>query len=244
MNREQRRAAEREIKRQTAKGGVALEALKQQQLDVPHLFLAYVQPGIVHEMWMMSVLGLIARSPGVYAIRPAGVQSGPLLSRARNLLVQSFLETDDQYLLFTDTDMVFKFEDVELLVAADAPIAGALYYSVAAGVDSGPWCTALVASEEDPDTYVPLTLPGPDAEEELPIADTIRVAGVGMGLTLIKREVIEALAPVKRLWPFAETDEERGYGEDITFCLRAAELGYETVVVPQARVGHIKEIVV
>ena len=248
LNREQRRAAERELKRQTARGGVPLATPEQR---VPHLFLAYVQPGIVHEMWMMSVLGLISRSPGIYAIRPAGVQSGPLLARARNLLVQSFLETDDEYLLFTDTDMVFKFEDVELLVAADAPIAGALYYSVAAGVDSGPWCTALVASSEDPDTYVPLELPEPSAPENFqgtrPVDEPLEpmeVAAVGMGLTLIRREVIEALAPVKRLWPFAETNEDRGYGEDVTFCLRAAEAGFKSVVVPQARVGHIKEIVV
>lgn len=239
MNREQRRAAERAIKHQTARGAVDLATVKQQ---VPKLFMAYVQPGIVHEMWMMSVLGLIARSPGKYQIRPAGVQSGPLLSRARNLLVQSFLETDDEYLLFTDTDMVFKFEDVNLLVEADAPIAGALYYSVAAGVDDGPWCTALVVSEEDPEQYVPLKLPEPDADDYP--TEPIQVAAVGMGLTLIKREVIEALTPIKRLWPFAETHEERGYGEDLTFCLRAAEYDYPSVVVPKARVGHIKEIVV
>ena len=246
MNREQRRAAEREIKRQTAKGGIPLatadaarEALQKQ---VPHLFLAYVHPGIVHEMWMMSVLSLIARSPGVFAIRPAGVHTGPLLSRARNTLVEAFLQSSDDYLLFTDTDMVFTFEDVKTLVETDAPIAGALYYSAATGI-ADPWCTALVPSDDDEDTFVPLVVPEPDAATNAP-AGPIEVACVGMGLTLIRREVVEALAPVRRLWPFAETVEERGYGEDLTFCLRAAEEGFKTVVVPAARVGHIKEIVV
>jgi hypothetical protein len=240
LNREQKRAAERDIRRRYAKDAVDLAAAR---AAAPKIFVAYCTSGLVHEMWMMSLLSFIARSPGKYQIRPAGVTTGPLLSRARNTLVESFLESEDDYMLFTDTDMVFAIEDVDALVASDAPIAGGLYFTAAPSGLQAPWCTALVPSE-DGSAYVPLVLPEPTPEDEsFTTPDPIEVSCVGMGLTLIKREVLEALAPAKKLWPFAETDEERGLGEDLTFCLRAAEKGFRTVVVPQARVGHIKMVV-
>jgi hypothetical protein len=229
LNREQRRQAERDMKRLLGAGAVDLAAAAAQ---VKRISLAYVHPGLVHELWMMSVLNFIARSPGKYAIRPMGVESGPLLARARNTLVGAFLDAGDDYLLFTDTDVVFNFADVELLVQADVPIAGALYFSAAPSSAGEPWCTALEAVGDE--GFKPL--------QDIP-SEPRTVDAVGMGLTLIRRDVLEALAPVKKLWPFAETDEERGFGEDVTFCLRAKEAGFETTLVPAARVGHIKETI-
>jgi len=73
------------------------------------------------------------------------------------------------------------------------------------------------------------------------------VAGLGCGFTLIKRKVLNDLADSRggtaRLWPYAETGEEEGFGEDLTFGLRAKELGFDSWLVPASKVGHIKEVV-
>jgi GT2 family glycosyltransferase len=67
-----------------------------------------------------------------------------------------------------------------------------------------------------------------------------------MGLTLIRREVLEDLgADHEKLWPFAETIVDgRALGEDVTFCLRAKEKGYQTWLCGDARAGHAKTFII
>lgn len=237
MNRQSRRQLAKELRSQIAKGAVDLAQPPRTTLSV-----GYVFNRTVYEKWAFSLMRLIARSADRLQIRPLGVQCGPLLSRGRNLVLENFLQTEDEYLLFTDTDMVFTAEDVALLFESDAAIAGALYFSAAPGVD--PFPVALREDPNEPGTYRPIEVPSEEGEFlEWSQADPFPVDSVGMGLTLIRRDVIEALAPIKRLWPFAETDEDHGYGEDLTFCMRAKEKGFETILVPRARAGHIKEYI-
>lgn len=188
--------------------------------------------------WVLSVLGCAARSPSKgFALAPRAVETGPQLDKARNLLLKAFLESDYPYLLFCDTDIVFSEWEVKLLLDAQEPIAGALYYTAASTEQPSP--TALV--EED-GNYVPLTLPEPpQGEDEMAefiaaAAAPIEVAAVGMGLTLISRECAEAVSAYHDR-PF---EYANGNSEDLTFCLRAAMCGFRSVVVPLARVGHVK----
>ena len=181
-------------------------------------------------------------------IKPVGCASGPLLSRARNLLVQQFLEGDYDYFLWTDTDIIYTWDDLAVLLQSDKDIAGSVYLTL-----DGQNQPVVAHLQED--------LGGDDGERkryrDVPLSDCYGddsspkepfvVAGLGCGFTLIKREVLVALAEshggTARLWPYAETGEEEGFGEDLTFGLRAAELGYNSWLVPASRVGHIKEIV-
>ena len=196
---------------------------------------------------MRSVLYLFAGATGKCLIQPVGCGTGPLLSRARNRLVQQFLEGTYDYFLWTDTDITFAYEDLALLMQLDKDIAGSVY---------------LTLDGQDQPTVAHLEL-DPEAEEgspryrDVPVhscydensnpKEPFVVSGLGCGFTLIKREVLVALAVshggTARLWPYAETGEEEGFGEDLTFCLRAAELGFESWVVPASKVGHTKEIV-
>jgi hypothetical protein len=225
----------------------------------------------VSGFWHQSVLRLLASDLAHF--RPIGVEAGPAVHMARNQITRTFLGNEgDDYLLFTDTDMVFDAEDVKLLLEADASIAGATYYNAATG--EAPWCTALVGDGEMPDGaavgYVPWVPPDappppdrvmidPDQEEtpenlqavadanaaavaeyiqalEDPKYGPTEVAAVGMGLTLIRRDVLEDVSKIYN-YPF---EFEGRRGEDLVFCLRAAEFDHKTVVVPKARVAHIK----
>lgn len=217
----------------------------------------YSEKGGVAGRWHQSVVKLLASvSAAGFACRELPMETGPFLTQARNKILQRHLEFGDEYMLFTDTDIIFTPEDVGLLLAADAAIAGAHYLTAASGQQ--PWATALVEGESG---LEPVTLPElspqpigavegmtPEqkarCDEEMSkwiaeyMAKTqpMKVAAVGFGLMLIKHEVVVAMAE-----KYDNPIEYVGNtGEDIVFCQRAAELGFETMLVPQARVGHLK----
>lgn len=203
--------------------------------------------------WHQSVIRFLASvSAAGYAARELPVETGPFLSQARNKILQRHLEFGDDYMLFTDTDIVFTPEDVGLLLAADAAIAGAHYLTAASGQQ--PWATALV---EGDDGLEPVALPeippqpekdeaGQVDEEEMgkwigeyvSLTQPRKVAAVGCGLMLIKHEVVVAMAE-GYVHPFEYLGNT---GEDIVFCQRAADLGFDTMLVPQAHVGHLKVV--
>ena len=208
----------------------------------PTIFLGYCRPrspGVIHARFLDSMLELIARSSGKFGIRPTAIETGPLLSRARNSLLSAFLDTTDDFFLWVDSDIIFGIEDLEALLSLNFPIAGSVYYTL--DQQGIPVCAHLDELKDQPGEYKSVDLSRLYDAESKPM-DPFVISGLGMGFTLIKREVIEALAPIKRLWPFAETDIDHGYGEDLTFCLRAKEKGFLSYIVPQSKVGHIKEI--
>lgn len=214
---------------------------------LPTIFMATVRPRspeMIHGQFADSMLRLIAQASGTCGIRPVSVSTGPLLSRARNKLLSQFLEKDDEYILFADTDIIFEWDDLQYLLEQDKPICGSLYFTL--DPREQPVIAHLLELEGEPETYRDVPIERAISEGGDP-AEPFVVSGLGMGFTLIKREVIQALADakggIKKLWPFAETDEEKGYGEDLTFCLRAKELGFDSWLCPKSRVGHIKEIV-
>lgn len=243
MNRAERRAAAKEYQSQLARGAVELEAPSATKTTIT---FAYAAGENVRTLWHQSVLACAARShQHGFLLRPRLCESGPRIDKARNMLVEAFLDTDDEYLLFCDTDIVFAPQDVKALLEVDAPIAGALYFTAAAGME--PWPVALEGPNEE-GKYPPIDLPEPPEDfDDLPELEQVAwmtaatqprtVAAVGCGLMLIRRDVVIDVASAYDGLPFAYADDR---GEDVTFCLRAGELGYETVLVPAARVGHVK----
>lgn len=253
MNREQRRAADAAAKRLAKAGAVDLaQRVATESQPVAKVYLAwmynneYAKPS---GAWVQSLLSCFARGAELgYALRPVAAETGPQLDKARNLLLKDFLAGDPSFghILFTDTDTVFTPDDVKQLLDVRASIAGALYFTAATGEASRP----VPLRRNDDGDYVPIVLPEPPADlEQAPetaqrawVAAALvpqEVAAVGMGLTLISREAAQAVVD-KYDWPFEYAD---GRSEDLNFCLRAAELGHPTTLVPTARIGHLKTTV-
>lgn len=76
-------------------------------------------------------------------------------------------------------------------------------------------------------------------EEEYP-TDIFKVAACGMACVLIKTEIL------RDVWSHHSTAffPERELGEDIAFCKRATDLGYEIWADPHVRVGHVGQKVI
>lgn len=201
----------------------------------PKVLVVYVHPGGPNALSWEFHSSLVRLMESSVLMKELAAESGPLLSRARNLLAEAYVQKypDYTHMLSVDTDMYFSPDGVKALLKADKPIVGGVYYGL---TEYGKFCTALKRSSED-GIYRPVPDP--------PTEGCVEVDALGMGFTLVKREVMEALQPdFTKLWPFAETVADgRPLGEDAVFCLRAKELGFSSWLCGGARAGHVKSFV-
>lgn len=165
-----------------------------------------------------------------------------VVSRARNLLVQDFLESDATELFFVDADINFQPEDVFRLMAwVSEPNIG-----IAAGIP----CARKVEK-----TYI-VTLDETDKGVVMNSMGLVRAKRVATAFMMIKRKVIEDLVEKNPQWKYHDTKTERDLsavfdfmvkdntyvGEDYLFCDRAREIGYEVWVDPTIKLGHMGTI--
>ena len=146
------------------------------------------------------------------------------LDNARNEVVKKFLPTSAEYLLTLDTDMVFRSEDVDKLLAHEEPIVSGAYF-----VDERPPRAAFANTVDGSIVSVS------DWED----GATIDVEWCGAGFMLIHREVLEKLGDE----PYRQdivAPSGALVGEDYSFCHRAREAGYTVKVDTDVFVGHIK----
>lgn len=163
------------------------------------------------------------------------------IGKARSVMCEQLLATDFQEILFIDADIGFTVADVVKICRAPADIAMGLYRLKVDGADE----TKLVkfpAMMTDPIERHP-------ADPFL-----IKLSYGPAGFLRIRRNVLEAM--VKR-WPdewYSDEQFERihdffpsgragnyFYGEDISFCNRAIECGFEIYGVQGLNLNHYGE---
>jgi len=190
-----------------------------------------------------SLAGLIAHelTAGAHLRTLLPVYSGVNISSGRNEIVEQFLAGDAEWLLMLDADMTFDRFIVEQLVeAADsetAPIVGALAFGVSDG-ELFPTLYSMVEEDGGPQTIRFLDFP----ENEM-----FQVVGTGAACVLIHRRVFRAVADKEfsHAYPWFQEGEIRGsrVSEDMTFMLRAGQLGFPVFVHTGISVGHQKSYV-
>lgn len=161
------------------------------------------------------------------------VLSYPEISESRNIALTGFYDTpqcqDATHILFVDADMGFSPQVVLDMLLVDKPMVGAIYRQKNPNVVS--WAAS--------------GLPGPNAVK---MGDFMKVAGLGMGCFLIRRDVVTtmiekmpelvdtriALHPAKdmlqakgRIFRFFDPIDNPNSGrmsEDLAFCYRWREV--------------------
>lgn len=163
--------------------------------------------------------------------------AGPLLALGRNLLVKQFLEHEHEWLCMVDTDIVFSSNAVSRLLRdadpVERPIVSALYYVFENGKKVA---AAYVNMGEDGELDV-------HSLEDMKPGEVVRVFGVGVGFLLVHRSVFETIAKDAggdSCWFREGVIKGRDFGEDISFCIRAAISGFPIHVNTDVKVGHIK----
>jgi hypothetical protein len=147
----------------------------------------------------------------------------PYVDDNRNLCVRDFLNGPADTLLFVDPDHRYGVQQVYALIDSlgpDRAIVGGLYFNY--WQDGNIYPVWRQWNEDGSLGHV--TRVKPD--------EMIEVAAVGAGFMAVQRRVFEEMEKAKLdngNWPWFGRDVVQGVhvGEDVTFCLRAAKLGFK-----------------
>lgn len=171
---------------------------------------------------------------------------GTLISSQRNKIAQTAVDEDYDYLFFIDTDVNHSHDDLYRMLDvtedpdADVRIIGGLYYGRRAPH------RPMVFSEYTGEHFTGIKQPDIDAYDGKPFP----CAGIGTGFLLIDIEVLKKMNEPeyikKRGHPFSHLLMENGVqlGEDLSFCVRAAECGYQIWCHPGVDLEHEGRLVV
>lgn len=144
--------------------------------------------------------------------------SGTLIFDQRNNLVKTALDIKADYLLFVDADMRFPKDTLQILMAHDKDIIGVNATTRSEPVK--PTAKNMLINEDGLIDWMPIYS---NAKTGIEKAD-----GIGCGVMLIKRKVVETIE--EPYFYFEQLPGNRILGEDIYFCVKAKDAGFDTWV--------------
>ncbi|HOA79894.1 MAG TPA: hypothetical protein PKK61_02365 [Defluviitaleaceae bacterium] len=157
--------------------------------------------------------------------------AGSLVYAARNDFTKQAIEGGYSHLLFIDSDMVFNADALNVLLHHNKDIiSGSIFSRV---------------PPYKPCFYSKLRLGEPGeiiCENVKKLQDGLQeVEGVGTAFLLIKTQVLKDIIEKHNIYPFTPI---LGYGEDLSFCIRARQCGYKIWVDNDLTIGHIGKVIV
>lgn len=184
-----------------------------------------------------------------------------LITRARNSLVNEFLNTDSDYLLFIDADHGFKATEILKMIESDVELIGAIYPMKNINWDGVISAHQNGVKTEDLGKYTGFfsaNLKEKDGEPvEVFLDQPLIVENVATGMMLIKREVFEKMIPTtdtyasadntglinpdKTHYEFFKTEIDENkilLSEDYYFCKKWQELGGNVYAAPWVQITH------
>lgn len=211
-------------------------------VDNGKVCVANLNNGFVRHEFLGTLLNLVAHdlrtSTHIGYLFP--MRAGGLLDIYRNESVEGFLTTDCEWYLSIDSDQVIPHDLIDqLLSVASAdkhPVVCGLYpMALDEGIRPNIFNRVTVDGKT---TMTPLTW------EDVPDEPTlVECDGTGAGALLIHRSLIVAMVHVygpPAPWFAVETFDGIRYGEDFTFCMRVAQMGFKPAVYTGAELGHVK----
>lgn len=159
------------------------------------------------------------------------VSSSSLIYDARNQLAKQAVEGNYDRLLWLDSDMVFNPDMIERFnedMDGGLEYVSALYFTRRAPVSPCVYKTCSVKLENGKHA------PTCESITELPETPLFQVAASGMGAVMMSVSLVKRVADRYGL-PFSPV---LGFGEDLSFCMRASELGVPLWCDSRISLGH------
>lgn len=158
---------------------------------------------------------------------------GSLIYDSRNSLVRQALEIEADYILWLDSDMLFN-PDLMVRLRADLDegrdiVTGVYHRRVA------PYSPILFKSLTPCEGGVKW-----EGFDDHPKDELFRIAGCGFGGVMMKTDVIFDIGAKYGTW----FNPINNVGEDLSFCMRATELGYDIWCDPKVKLGHVGHITI
>lgn len=171
---------------------------------------------------VMTLLSLTLKNKDIKGVT---IERGAYIHINRDKIILKALKTDYTHVFFIDTDVCFSSSVLERLLSRNKDIVGAIYNLRKLPLEP------IIRMTNDKGEMVS------GKQEDLP-KDLFKAYALGTGCMLIKLDVFRN---IKRPWFFYEKwdDENEGMGEDIWFCKRAHEAGYDVFCDPTVQIGHI-----
>lgn len=158
-----------------------------------------------------------------------------LVYAARDQLATVAVTQKDEYVLWLDSDMVFDaslLKDlIETLKNEKADVVSGLFFQRRPPFEPALWKTCRIGLDGEHET---------EKYRDYPRREPFEIEACGMAAVLMKTEVLEACIQ-KYNTAFQPIP---GFGEDISFCLRARDLGYKLICDPRIKVSHIGRSVI
>ena len=159
---------------------------------------------------------------------PTGFTSD--IASVRNSIVEQAVLAGCTHLLFMDTDQNYPIDVVEKLVAHKKDIIGAKVH-----MRYPPFMPTIYRYDKKVEQYYILK-----EEEWVNKEELIEVDATGTGCILIKTDVF---LDMKQPWfEFIKNDDGVVVGEDINFCKKAKDLGYNIYIDPSIKVNHMSNL--
>ncbi len=161
------------------------------------------------------------------------ILTGGYVAHNRNALVRAAREKQATHLMFIDADHLFAASSIIRLLDHDKDIVAANYNTRGNLGPNGELLNVLKPFDDKGK----MVTDGSVANFVMP-QDLFKVAGIGTGMMLIKLSVFDKLEPAP--W-FVAWEDEFGnhHTEDIEFCIKAREAGFDIWCSPTIQVGHI-----
>ena len=152
---------------------------------------------------------------------------------------------DYDYIMWIDSDILFKPQQFARLLSHDRDIVSGLYRMEGGGAYATvtDWDEECFRQHGHFRFLIPEDIKSFNSQSAIANPQLLEVAYTGMGFMLVKKGVFESME-----YPWFRPVEKR-IGEmvdftmeDVAFCLRAREKGFTVLIDPAVRVGHEKKI--
>jgi hypothetical protein len=213
--------------------------------------------------YVLSLLDLVSEiaKDGKHTIDYGFVYNESLITRARNFLVDSFLDSDADLLLFIDSDQGFNARDTIKMIESGKDIIGAIVPMKAINWEGA--ISAHAAGKPQLEPYTGYFNAHIEANiEDFSLLEPVEVRHIGTGMMLVSRKVFTELAshceryarndektasvnyqakPIIQY--FTTTIDESGVllSEDYNFCAMWKKLGNKVYAAPWVSVSHSGE---
>lgn len=196
-----------------------------------------------------------------YEVQFRDMYNNSIITEARDVLTQLFLNSNCEYLFFIDSDQSFKPEDVLRMIEEGKDIIGGVvpkkrinWNSIAGAASHGVPAEALSSYSGE---FNLALLPGQAQPEDF--TKSFEVSHIGTGMMIIKRSVFEKLKDytkpytyssmgvlgisagdtMNQYWKCEVSEEGALMGEDVNFCAMWRALGGKVYAAPYAKTTHV-----
>lgn len=192
-------------------------------------FLAIPCMDMVHTSFMRSILQMTKVGELGFA-----VSSSSLIYDARNTLAKQAVAEGFERILWLDSDMEFNPDLMVQLMKDmdehDLDIVGGLYFSRREPIVPVVYQKVGYYHDEEEDSVTPAAL----NYYEYPKDELFPCEGIGFGALLVKTDLVKKVQDKHGL-PFSPI---LGFGEDLSFCIRARDVGATIWCDSRIKLGH------